>query len=75
MPGDCHYLEGNVNAKRRMAHVQDVLSSIGLEPERVRMVNLSSAMAGKFTAITQEMTEKIEELGPNPLRERMKAEG
>ncbi len=68
MPGDCHYLEGNLNAKRRVAHVQDVLHSIGLEPERVQMFNLSSAMAGRFTEATKEMTKKIEEIGPNRLR-------
>ena len=55
--------------------MQDLLKNIGLEPERVRMCNLSSAMAGQFAAATKEMTEKIEVLGPNPLRERMKDEG
>jgi coenzyme F420-reducing hydrogenase delta subunit len=58
-----------------VAHVQDVLKNIGLEPERVCMYHLSSAMAGQFAEATKEMTEKIEELGPNPLRERMKDEG
>jgi F420-non-reducing hydrogenase iron-sulfur subunit len=58
-----------------VAHVQDVLKNIGLEPERVQMFNLSSAMAGRFAEATQEMTEKIEALGPNPLRKRMKDEG
>jgi coenzyme F420-reducing hydrogenase delta subunit len=58
-----------------VTHVQDVLKNIGLEPERVQMFNLSSAMAGQFAEATKEMTEKIEELGPNPLRERMKDEG
>jgi F420-non-reducing hydrogenase iron-sulfur subunit len=58
-----------------VAHVQDVLKNIGLEPERVQMFNLSSAMAGRFAEATKEMTEKIEALGPNPLRERMKDEG
>ena len=48
--------------------MQDVLRSIGLEPERVQMFNLSSAMAGRFADATKEMTEKIEELGVNPLR-------
>ena len=48
--------------------MQDVLRSIGLEPERVQMFNLSSAMAGRFAEVTKEMTEKVEELGPNPLR-------
>ncbi len=55
--------------------MQDVLKNIGLEPERVQMFNLSSAMAGRFAEATKEMTEKIEALGPNPLRERMKDEG
>ena len=68
MPGDCHYLEGNANAKRRVARVQELLGQIGLEPERVRMFNLSSAMAGQFAAAASEMTEKIAELGINPLR-------
>ncbi len=75
MPGDCHYQLGNANARRRIAHVQDVLKNIGLEPERVRMFNLSSAMANRFVEATKEMTEKVQALGPNPLRERMKAEG
>ena len=48
--------------------MQDVLRSIGLEPERVQMFNLSSAMAGQFADATKEMTEQIEKLGMNPLR-------
>jgi len=58
-----------------VAHVQDVLKNIGLEPERVQMFNLSSAMGGRFTEAAKEMTEKVGALGPNPLRARMKAEG
>ena len=69
MPGDCHYLEGNANAKRRIEHVQELLGNIGLEPERVQMFNLSAAMAGEFVRITEEMNERIKTLGPNPLRE------
>ena len=54
--------------------MQDVLKNIGLEPERVQMFNLSSAMAGQFVEATKEMTEKIEALGPNPLREKVKSD-
>jgi len=32
------------------------------------MFNMSAAMAGEFVARTEEMTEKITALGPNPLR-------
>lgn len=37
------------------------------------MVNVSSAMAGQFVAYAQEMTETIEALGLNPLRNRQTA--
>ena len=70
MPGDCHYLEGNVNAKRRVKRIQELLEQIGLEPERIRMANISAAMAGEFVALAEEMTEVVTNLGPNPLKVR-----
>lgn len=48
--------------------MQSLLKEIGLEPERARMFNISAAMAGEFVEATKEMTEKVAELGPNPLR-------
>lgn len=51
-----------------MKRVQELLEQIGLEPERVQMFNMSSAMAGEFVSTAQEMTSKIENLGLNPLR-------
>jgi F420-non-reducing hydrogenase iron-sulfur subunit len=68
MPGDCHYLEGNATAKRRVRRIRLLLDHIGLEPERVCMFNMSSAMAGQFVQAAEEMTAKVEDLGPNPLR-------
>jgi coenzyme F420-reducing hydrogenase delta subunit len=39
-----------------------------LEPERVRMVNMSSAMGAQFAEAATEMTERIREIGPSPLK-------
>jgi F420-non-reducing hydrogenase iron-sulfur subunit len=75
LEGDCHYLEGNLNARRRIEYAQQLLEAIGLEGRRVQMINLSSAMGGKFAEAMTAMTEQIKALGANPLRERMKAEG
>jgi len=33
------------------------------------MENMSAAMASQFVGVAKEMTEKIRELGPNPLKE------
>jgi len=48
-------------------YIQQLLSQIGLEPERIRMFNMSAAMASQFVDATKEMTENISRLGPNPL--------
>jgi len=44
------------------------LEDIGIEPQRVQMVNMSAAMAGEFVEKSTEMTQRIADLGPNPLR-------
>jgi F420-non-reducing hydrogenase iron-sulfur subunit len=68
MSGDCHYLEGNANAKRRIDRIKELLDQIGLEPDRIKMFNMSSSMAMEFSLAAKEMTEKVKSLGPNPLR-------
>ena len=50
-----------------MKYVAGLLDQIGLGGERVSMVNLSSAMGAQFAETVTEITEKIRELGPNPL--------
>jgi coenzyme F420-reducing hydrogenase delta subunit len=49
-------------------YAQQLLEQIGLQGRRVQMINLSSAMGGSFAEATTEMTEKIAELGLNPLK-------
>ena len=67
LEGECHYREGNYKAKRKVAYVKQVLTDIGVEPERVEMYNLSSAQGARFAEIAEEMAEKIKALGPTPL--------
>lgn len=70
MEGDCHYQRGNFNAKRRVNYAKALLQSIGLEPERVRMFNMSSAMGKKWAEAVTEMDETVRKLGPSPLGRR-----
>ncbi len=64
LEGQCHYLEGNLRAKKSVAYVKKLLGETGIEPQRVEMYNLSSAMGARFTEIVEEMTERIRKLGP-----------
>jgi len=64
MEGDCHYQAGNLRAKKRVGYVKRILESIGVDPERVAMYNLSAGMGPRFAEISREMTEKIRNMGP-----------
>jgi coenzyme F420-reducing hydrogenase delta subunit len=46
-----------------------LLEDIGLEGQRLQMINISSAMAGQFAFAAAEITAEIERIGPNPLRD------
>ena len=67
LEGECHFLEGNLKAKKRVQMVKHILTQINMEPERVQMYNLSSAMGPRFAQIASQMTEKIHQLGQSPV--------
>jgi len=68
LEGGCHYLEGNLRAKRRTQRARQLLSEIGLEPERLEMFNLSSAEGPRFAEIVTTMVQRLKKLGKSPLR-------
>jgi len=68
LEGECHFLTGNVKAKKKVQYVKNVLEEIGVEPERVEMFNLSSGEGPRFAEIAKEMVERIKELGPSPVK-------
>ena len=68
LEGGCHFLEGNLRARRRVERAREILGEIGLEPERVEMFNLSSAEGPRFAQIVTEMSTRLTKLGPSPLR-------
>jgi F420-non-reducing hydrogenase iron-sulfur subunit len=52
-----------------VAYAKALLDEIGLGADRLEMHFISSAMGREFAQIATEMTERIRELGPSPLRD------
>ncbi len=67
LEGGCHYTSGNLYAKRRVQYMRDMLEEMGLEKERLRMVNISAAMARPLSDAITDMVETVRKLGPNPV--------
>ena len=68
LEGECHYLTGNIRAKKRVNKLKKDLAQMGLEPERLEMFNLSSSEGPRFAAICKEMSERAYKLGPSPVK-------
>jgi len=63
-PGDCHYVQGNYFARRRMAILKKLLDYLGIDEKRVRMTWVSAAEGKKFAEVIKEVTDDIKKLGP-----------
>jgi F420-non-reducing hydrogenase iron-sulfur subunit len=71
--GDCHYLSGNIRAKKRVNKLKKDLEAMGLEPERLEMFNVSSGEGPKFATVCWEMAERVQRLGPSPVKRQTQA--
>lgn len=68
LEGGCHFLEGNLRARKRVERAKKILAEVGLEPERLEMFNLSSAEGPRFAEIVTEMHGRLKQMGVSPLR-------
>ena len=72
LQGKCHYIQGNLYARKRVDHLGELMSEIGLEAARLRMINISAAMGVQFAQLAAEHVETVRALGPSPLRRKKK---
>ncbi len=68
LEGECHFVQGNLKARKKVEYVKKTLTELGIEPERVEMFNLSSAQGARFAEIANEMVDRIRQLGPTPVK-------
>jgi quinone-modifying oxidoreductase subunit QmoB len=64
----CHFIRGSELANRRMENVQETLERLMLEPERVKVVEVSISDWDKLPKIIDEFVEEVTQVGPNPYK-------
>jgi coenzyme F420-reducing hydrogenase delta subunit len=70
-PGDCHYINGNYKARRRIKLLKTILPQFGFEPERLRLTWIGASDGIQFAEIMQELVTQVKALGPNETRLKM----
>lgn len=63
-PGDCHYINGNYKARRRIKLLKEIISQFGFENERLRLTWIGASDGVIFADIMKEMVTQIKGLGP-----------
>ena len=69
--GDCHYMEGNYLARRKIHLVKELLGFIGVEENRFRMSWVSAAEGAKYAQVVKDFVEDLRPLGS---QEKLKAQ-
>ena len=68
-PNDCHYISGNLKAKRRVAMLKKLMDQMGMDSERLRLEWVSAAEGEKFARVVTEFTNMLKDKGPCPLKD------
>jgi quinone-modifying oxidoreductase, subunit QmoB len=64
----CHYMRGSELADTRLGNVEETLQRLALEPERLKVVQLSHNEFDRVPQVLDEFAEELDGLGPNPLK-------
>jgi F420-non-reducing hydrogenase iron-sulfur subunit len=64
-PGDCHYINGNFKARRRIKLLKEILPQFGFENERLRLTWIGASDGVLFAEIIKEMVVQVKDLGPS----------
>jgi len=62
--GDCHYLDGNVHAEKKMQLLAKLLDLSGIGKDRLHFATVSSAEARRFVEIVNTVVDSVKKRGP-----------
>jgi coenzyme F420-reducing hydrogenase delta subunit len=68
--GACRYREGNLRAKKRIAFAKGLLAEIGLEPERLELVSMTTESGTTIDDLAKEFLSREAVVSFSPLRVR-----
>ena len=63
-PGDCHYIEGNYHARRKLTMLLDLMEYMGVDKKRFQVSWVSASEGPKFAEVVKKFTDQVKEMGP-----------
>src|SRR3989338_536535 len=63
-PGDCHYVQGNLFARRRLSVFRALMDFLGLDNRRLHFAWVSASEGAKWSRLVDEVTKEVRAAGP-----------
>ncbi len=67
-PGDCHYINGNFKARRRIKLLKEILTCFGIEEERLRLTWIGASDGLQFADTIKQMVAQVRQLGTTEMK-------
>jgi F420-non-reducing hydrogenase iron-sulfur subunit len=68
-PGDCHYINGNLKARRRVALLHELLERFSIPKERLWLRWVAASEGNMFAETIKALTEQLRTLGPSDVKQ------
>jgi F420-non-reducing hydrogenase iron-sulfur subunit len=66
-PGDCHYINGNFKARRRIKLIKEILPQFGFEARRLGLTWIGASDGIQFARTMHDLVEQVRQLGPSQI--------
>ena len=70
-PGDCHYMNGNYKARRRVKLLKEILPKFGFDERRLKLTWIGASEGVDFAGTIKEMVAEMKAIGPSQVRNQM----
>lgn len=67
-PGDCHYINGNFKARRRIKLLKEILPQFGFENSRLKLTWIGASDGIQFAETISKMVADIKSLGQSQVK-------
>ncbi len=70
-PGDCHYIDGNLKAEKRITGLQQMVKNFGIDENRLKLEWIGASEGPEFQKHMTDFVAQIKVLGPGQTKDRM----
>ncbi len=60
--GSCHFIQGNIRAKKRVIYAKELLAETGVNPDRLEMYHIAASQGPLFAQRSKEFIEIIKKI-------------